>query len=288
MHKIILQGVAITEAQVLSPVFGVKIASFTQDVNSTSFLIEQWPDKQLLQQWREGLDCDVNVLPAEFDPSAVRLVVSDMDSTLINIECVDEIADYAGVKEKVSEVTEAAMRGELDFAESLIARVSLLKDLDVSALQKVYDERLKLNPGAEQMLAGLKANNIKFALVSGGFTFFTDKLKKRLGLDFTLANTLEKDGDVLTGKVTGDIIGGEAKAVFLLQKCKELGIAPSQVVAIGDGANDLLMMAEAGLGIAYHAKPKVQEEADCALNHSGLEGLTGLLGVSWRKGASSL
>lgn len=279
MHQIILQGADITEAQISHILPKNKTSSFSQYVDFTSFLVQELPTKQIIQSWRELLACDVNVLPAGFDPAAVKLVVSDMDSTLINIECIDEIADFGGVKNKVSEITEAAMRGELDFAESLVARVSLLAGLNVSVLQNVYDERLKLNPGAEKMLAKLKANNIKFALVSGGFTFFTDRLKSRLDLDFTLSNTLERSGDILTGKVTGEIIGGEAKAVFLLEKCKELGILPSQAVAIGDGANDLLMMAEAGLGVAYHAKPKVQLEADCALNYSGLEGLPGLLGL---------
>ena len=280
MYKIILQGEKVTEEQVTNLSLNVNIMAFNQGVNFTSFSVEKMPEQPIIHNWRKVLSCDVNVLPEGFDPSAVKLVVSDMDSTLINIECVDEIADFAGVKDKVSEVTEAAMRGELDFAESLIARVKLLSGLNVSALQKVYDERLELNPGAEKMLSTLKANSIKFALVSGGFTYFTDKLKTRLDLDYTLSNTLERDGDTLTGRVTGAIIGGEAKAAFLLEKCKELNISPSQVVAIGDGANDLLMMAEAGLGIAYHAKPKVQLEADCALNHSGLEGLTGLLGLS--------
>ncbi|MDH5257697.1 MAG: phosphoserine phosphatase SerB [Gammaproteobacteria bacterium] len=280
MHKIILQGAPLTQAQISQTLADIEVSSFSQRSAVTTFCVEKLPTKETIQSWREILSCDVNVLPEGFDPSTVKLVVSDMDSTLINIECVDEIADFAGVKDKVSEVTEAAMRGELDFAESLVARVKLLAGLDVSALQKVYDERLKLNPGAEEMLAALKANDIKFALVSGGFTFFTDRLKSRLALDYTLSNTLERDGDLLTGRVTGEIIGGEAKAAFLLEKCEELGILPSQAVAIGDGANDLLMMAEAGLGVAYYAKPKVQSEADCALNYTGLEGLTGLLGLA--------
>jgi len=280
MYKIILQGEQISEEKILELAPTIKLAHFFQRANLSSFTLEQSPNNETIQALRNNFAGDVNVLPGDFDRSAVKLVVSDMDSTLINIECVDEIADFAGVKDKVSAVTEAAMRGELDFAESLIARVALLKGLNVNALQKVYEQRLKLNPGAEEMLAKLKANNIRFALVSGGFSFFTDRLKTRLDLDYTLSNTLERDGDVLTGNVTGVIVGGEAKAAFLLEKCKELGIAPSQAVAIGDGANDLLMMAEAGLGVAYHAKPKVQLEADCALNYTGLEGLSGLLGLS--------
>jgi len=236
-------------------------------------------DKQEIVNLRENLQCDVNLLPEEFDPKQVKMVISDMDSTLISIECIDEIADFANMKDQVSAVTEQAMRGELDFAQSLTARVKLLTGIDESALQKVYDERLTLNPGAEEMLAALKANDIKFTLVSGGFTFFTDRLKSRLGIDYTLANTLERKDGKLTGSVVGDIVGAEAKAEFLLVKCKELNILPSQVLAIGDGANDLKMMAEAGVGVAYYAKPKVQLEADCAFNHSGLDGLIGLLGL---------
>ena len=277
MYKIILQGTDILPSQIEQLLLKQNFSAFTPTSFGATFLVESLPEKTTICAWREKLSCDVNVLPEGFDASAVKLIVSDMDSTLINIECVDEIADFAGVKAQVSEVTEAAMRGELDFAESLKARVKLLAGLNVDALQKVYDQRLQLNPGAEEMLAGLKARGIKFALVSGGFTFFTDRLKDRLDLDYTLSNTLERNGDTLTGNVSGEIVGGEAKAAFLLQKCQELGISPSQAVAIGDGANDLLMMAEAGLGVAYHAKPKVQEEADCALNHTGLEGLLTLI-----------
>lgn len=276
MYKLILHGRTFSDSELneIETAFSSQVhaGNDAYQINLSSAL-----DNYQIQQWRDSLNCDVNLLPKDFDSHQVKLVVSDMDSTFINIECVDEIADFAGVKDKVSQVTEAAMRGELNFEESLTERVGLLNGLDESALQKVYDERLKLNPGAEQMLAGLKAKQIKFALVSGGFTFFTSRLQDRLELDYTLSNTLEiKDGK-LTGKVVGNIVGAEAKAAFLLEKCKELGISPNQVVAIGDGANDLKMMAEAGLGVAYKAKPKVQAEADCAINVSGLEGLLCLL-----------
>ena len=229
--------------------------------------------------WRHEFDCDINVLPASFDSSRVRLVVSDMDSTLINIECIDEIADFAGVKPQVSAITEAAMRGELDFAQSLTRRVALLKGLPESVLERVYVERLKLNPGAEKLLAGLRRKGIRFALVSGGFTFFTERLRARLGLDYTLANTLEIEDGKLTGKVVGSIVGAEAKAGFLLQLCEEIGAEPAQAVAMGDGANDLKMMAVAGMGVAYRAKPKVQEQAHCAINHGELDAILGLLGL---------
>ena len=278
MQELILQGGNLTESQIndLETRFG---ASVSRGKSSIRVSVSEVLDKQEIVNLRENLQCDVNLLPEEFDPKQVKMVISDMDSTLISIECIDEIADFANMKDQVSAVTEQAMRGELDFAQSLTARVKLLTGIDESALQKVYDERLTLNPGAEEMLAALKANDIKFTLVSGGFTFFTDRLKSRLGIDYTLANTLERKDGKLTGSVVGDIVGAEAKAEFLLVKCKELNILPSQVLAIGDGANDLKMMAEAGVGVAYYAKPKVQLEADCAFNHSGLDGLIGLLGL---------
>jgi len=220
---------------------------------------------------------DINALPEDFTVSDTKLFVTDMDSTLINIECVDEIADFINVKPQVAAITEAAMRGEIDFETSLRQRVSLLKGLDVGALERVYNERLQLNPGAELMIKALQQQGIKTALVSGGFTFFTERLKQRLGLDYTLANVLaEKDGK-LTGEVVGAICGAQSKADFLLAKCEELDIAPSQTLAIGDGANDLLMMNEAGLSVAYHAKPTVQQQADTAVNYCGLESIVGLL-----------
>ena len=238
------------------------------------------PGSATLTKLRQQVDFDINTLPPGFDPGRVKLLVTDMDSTLISIECIDEIADFMEIKPRVAEITEAAMRGEIDFETSLRRRMALLEGLDESALEHVYNERLKLNPGAEQMIEGLHLQGIKVALVSGGFTYFTDKLKARLGLDYTLANTLEFVEGKLTGQVHGDIVGAEAKAAFLLRKCQELGIDPNQAVAMGDGANDLVMMKEAGLSIAYHAKEKVQAQAHCALNHCGLEGVLGLLGLA--------
>lgn len=226
---------------------------------------------------REQYSFDINAVPDDFDPTQAKLLVTDMDSTLISIECVDEIADFINVKPQVAEITEAAMRGEIDFETSLRKRVSLLKGLDVSALERVYLERLQLNPGAEVMIKSLQQHGIKTALVSGGFTFFTERLKQRLGLDFTMANVLGEADGKLTGEVVGEICGAQSKADFLLAHCEKLSIQPSQVIAMGDGANDLLMMNEAGLSVAYHAKPKVQQQANTALNHSGLDGLLGLL-----------
>ncbi len=240
---------------------------------------EQPPEAQITNKLQQQYGADINTLPDTFIPADVKLLVTDMDSTLISIECIDEIADFIGIKPQVADITEATMRGEIDFETSLRRRMALLKGLEQSALDQVYNERLRLNPGAEQMVAALQRQGIKVALVSGGFTYFTNKLKSRLGLDYTLANTLAFEDDKLTGEIDDKIVGAEAKAMFLKEKCNELGILPSQAVALGDGANDLLMMREAGLSIAYHAKPKVQAEAHCALNHCGLEGVLGLLGL---------
>jgi len=205
------------------------------------------------------------------------LVVMDMDSTLISIECIDEIADMQGLKPQVAAITEAAMRGELDFAESLRRRVALLEGLDEQALQRVYDERLQLNPGAETMLARLQEHGIKTLLVSGGFLFFTERLNPRLGLDYTHANTLEIVDGKLTGRVLGKILDAQGKAEWLVKIREKLGLKPEQVIAMGDGANDLKMMAQAGISIAYHAKPVVRVQASYALNFVGLDGLVNLL-----------
>ncbi len=204
------------------------------------------------------------------------LVVMDMDSTLIAIECIDEIADLVHLKPQVSAITEAAMRGEIDFAESLRRRVALLSGLEESVLQRVYDERLRLNPGAEIMLAKLKELDIKTLLVSGGFAFFSERLKQRLGLAYAHANTLEIVNGKLTGKVLGHILDAQGKADNLVRVRDELGLQPQQVIALGDGANDLKMLAQAGVSIAYHAKPIVRSQAMYAFNFVGLDGLLNL------------
>ncbi len=232
-----------------------------------------------LQRLRDKTQLDINFIPESFKPEEIKLFISDMDSTLIAIECVDEIADMMNLKPQISKITEAAMRGELDFESSLRQRVALLKDLDESALEKVYQEKLKLNSGANIWIEGLKDKKIAFALVSGGFTFFTKRLHKQLNLDFSRANLLEIQNGKLTGELTGKIIDAQAKADFLYELCKTLNISPAQVIAVGDGANDLLMMNEANLSIAYHAKPAVQKQADIVLNHRGLDAALDVLNI---------
>ncbi len=220
---------------------------------------------------------DATFIAAGRSLADVRLVAMDMDSTLITIECIDEIADMQGLKPQVSEITEAAMRGELDFSESLRRRVALLEGLDAGALQRVYDERLRISPGGEAMLQAVQAADIKTLLVSGGFTFFTEHLGARLGLDYTHANVLEIEDGKLTGRVVGGIVDAEEKKRTVERVCAELGISPSQAVVMGDGANDLKMMGIAGLSVAFRAKPVVRAQADVALNFSGLDGLLTIL-----------
>lgn len=205
------------------------------------------------------------------------LVAMDMDSTLITIECIDEIADMQGLKPQVAEITEAAMRGELDFAASLTRRVALLEGLDAGALQRVYDERLRISPGGEAMLKAVQAAGLKTLLVSGGFTFFTERLQQRLSLDLAHANVLEVANGKLTGRVLGGIVDAEEKMRTVQRACAQLGLAPRQAIVMGDGANDLKMMSIAGLSVAFRAKPVVRQQASVALNFSGLDGLLNIL-----------
>lgn len=219
---------------------------------------------------------DSAFVPDEQTLESFGLVVMDMDSTLISIECIDEIADMQGLKPQVAAITESAMRGEIEFAESLRRRVALLQGLDESALQRVYEERLKLNPGAQKLLDTLRTQGIRTMLVSGGFTFFTERLKPRVGLDYAHANQLEVVDGKLTGKVLGKILDAQGKADWLGHAQQELGLRKDQVIAIGDGANDLKMMGAAGVGIAYHAKPVVRSQATYAISHVGLDGVLNL------------
>lgn len=272
MTMLILQGPALAVAaarELATELHG------TLDIRDTHIRLAapRRPEPSDLSAWRDRYGFDINLLPVDFNPEAVRLLISDMDSTLINIECMDEIADFLGIKAQVAEITESAMRGEIDFETSLRRRIALVKGVDTSILQHVYDERLDLNPGAETLIAGLRRRGIKTALVSGGFTFFTEPLRRRLALDYTLANELDLEDGRITGRVADPVIGADAKAGFLLKLCRELEIRPQQAVAVGDGANDLKMMREAGLSVAYRAKPAVQAEADVALNHAGLDAI---------------
>jgi phosphoserine phosphatase len=228
-------------------------------------------------------------LPAARKLSDYKLIAFDMDSTLINIECVDEIADAAGRKAEVAAITEAAMRGEItDYKASLRARVALLKGVTVQHMEEVYTQRLQLNPGAAALVAACKAAGLKVLLVSGGFTFFTDRIRDRLGIDFARSNVLEVESGPTCGTLTGrmvdqpwgDICDGAEKRRTLLEVASLMGISMAQTIAMGDGANDLPMMGEAGLSVAYHAKPAVREQANIAINSGGLDRLLEVLQTS--------
>ena len=214
--------------------------------------------------------------------SDFKLIAFDMDSTLINIECVDELADAVGRKAEVSAITEAAMQGEItDYKDSLRQRVALLKGVTLAQIEQIYAERLRLNPGAEELITACKQAGLKVLLVSGGFTHFSDRLRDRLGIDYTRANVLEVAGDTLTGRTVdqpwGDICDGDEKRTMLMQTCAQLGITPAQAIAVGDGANDLPMMDVVGLSVAFHAKPAVREQAMVSIESGGLNRLLELL-----------
>ena len=227
-----------------------------------------------------SLDLPSGLVVRRFTPplrlADFRLAAFDMDSTLIDIECIDEIAAAVGLKTEVAAITEATMRGEIaDFKDSLRRRLALLEGVPEQALHDIWEHTLRINPGVETFLAALRDAGLKTLLVSGGFTFFSDRVARRLAIDYTRANELEIVDGKLTGGLAmqswGDICDGAEKRRMLLQTCAELGIAPSQAIAVGDGSNDLPMMGAAGLSIAYHAKPTVREQAMLAINEGGMD-----------------
>ncbi len=276
--RLVVQGRAITVAHLthIHRLIG-QDKQFMQIGEFAYYLPIQSLDDDEVERFCAEQKIDFALVPDAQRLNRYGLCVMDMDSTLIAIECIDEIADMMGIKPQIAEITEAAMRGELDFAASLKRRVALLKGLDESALQKVIDERLTFNPGVKEWVALCKQHHIKTMVVSGGFTFFAQYVKEKLGLDYAVSNTLEIVDGQLTGKVLGDIVDAERKANELMQLRDQLGLKPEQTIAIGDGANDLKMMSAAGIGIAYHAKPIVQKQATYALNYVGLDGAAYLL-----------
>jgi phosphoserine phosphatase len=250
-------------SKVALPAAGVfRLCGVSRDESLSAWFEERRIDHAWMEEGRRFAD--------------LKLLAMDMDSTLISIECIDELGDMAGKKAEIAAITAQAMRGEIDYPESLRRRVALLAGLQDSALEAVYRERLRLTEGADLLLARCRKHGIKLLLVSGGFTYFTERLKKRLILDYVISNTLEIEAGRLTGRVLGEIVGAEAKARKFLSVMDELKLEKHQTVAIGDGANDLAMMKEAGLSVAFHAKPVVRAQADCALNWSGLDAVVNL------------
>jgi phosphoserine phosphatase len=244
-----------------------------QQVSASAYRLRDARDNPAVRERCRELRLDCAFVSAGRRFADLKLLALDMDSTLITIECIDEIGDLAGRKAEISAITARAMRGEIDYAESLRQRVRLLAGLRLEALEQVYRERLRLSPGAEPLIAACRTHGVQLLLVSGGFSFFTDRLKQRLGLDYTISNALALEGDRLTGGLVGRIVDADAKAARFREVAHALGAAREQTVAIGDGANDLKMMAEAGLSVAYRAKPVVKAQAGCALDFSGLDGV---------------
>jgi len=261
-------------------VLGISITKEGIEYPQSKYFTARWTCSQsLMPEARVAIrdiaaahDTDLAFLSSAFKPDAVKVLAMDMDSTLINIECIDEIADFTGKKAAVSEITEATMRGEIkDFKESLRRRVALLAGVSADVLHSVYEERLCPNPGAAELLAGANARGLHTLLVSGGFTFFTERLQRELGFKQTQANTLEIIDGKLTGKVIGDIVDGVAKNAYLEQACTLMNCLKENSITMGDGSNDLPMMHGSGISIAYKAKPIVKEKADAAFDRVGLD-----------------
>ena len=273
--NLIIQGAAIATPD-LKHLAKLAGASAIEAISPSAFRLCNATIHEEIAPFCEEARLDHAFVPQARKLADRRLAVMDMDSTLITIECIDEIADMQGLKQEVAAITAAAMRGELDYSQSLIERVALLKGLKAAALKRVYDERVRLSPGAEIMIARFRRLGIKTLLVSGGFTFFTERLRERLQLDQTRSNVLEIVDDVLTGCVIGEIVDADVKRNALLEQRDALGITNEQIIGIGDGANDLKFIGEAGVGIAYHAKPVVRAQAMHALTYVGLDGVLNL------------
>lgn len=273
--NLIIQGLDVNNSD-LRELAKLAHADAIERITGQAFRLTNATHSDAVPEYCAQAELDFAFVNAATKLSDFKLIAMDMDSTLLAIESIDEIADMQQIKPQVAAITVQTMRGEISFEESLTRRTALLRGVHQDALQKVYDERVKLSPGAERMLQLAKRSGVKTMVISGGFTFFTERIKTKLQLDFAAANVLEIENDRLTGKVAGEIIGREGKAQVLKQVCAELGVRREQVIAIGDGANDLAMLAEAGVGIAYHAKPIVKQQATYSIDYVGLDGVTNL------------
>ncbi len=263
----------------LPPKYHMRFAQLGQLETRPGYLLLQHEGPLELESLRRELACDINTLPLDFEPEETRLLVTDLDSTLITIETIDEIAATLGLRAQVAAITSKAMAGALDFAAALKERVALLEGLPQEKLAQVFEERMKpaLQPGASATLTWLKQRGITTAVVSGGFTFFTERLKAMLPIDQSLACELEVQAGRLTGRLKGPIVDKHAKAEFLACLVHKLGISPAQAVAVGDGANDVLMLELAGLGVAYHGHAIARAHANAWIDYGDWRDLRYLL-----------
>ena len=274
--NLVLQSPFINQSGV-DALAGVTRASSVEALSATAFRLKGASAHDSVAKLCEARRLDFAWMPDGRRFADLKLLAMDMDSTLITIECIDELGAIAGKGAEIAAITAAAMRGEIaDYKESLKRRVALLAGQSETALERVYQDKLRLTPGAEQLVAACRKHNVKTLLVSGGFAFFTERLKARLGLDYTLSNSLEIEHGRLTGRLLGDIVDAQAKADEFSSVLKKLKIGKDESVAIGDGANDLKMMAAAGVSVAFRAKPVVRAQASCALTYSGLDGVLNL------------
>ena len=273
--NLVIQGPSVARAEA-DAIASMAKASGVEPITPSAFRLRGAEKSEAIAAFCEARNIDYGWISEGRRFAGLKLLAMDMDSTLITIECIDELGDMAGKKAEIAAITAQAMRGELDYPASLRRRVTAIAGLPEASLLRVYEERLKLTPGAEVLVETCKKHGVKLLLVSGGFTFFTDRLKSRLGIDYTISNVLEVRDGKLTGHVLGDIVDADAKAAKFRAVAKDLGAKKDETVAIGDGANDLKMMAEAGLSVAFRAKPVVRAQADCALSYSGLDGVVNL------------
>jgi phosphoserine phosphatase len=273
--NLVVQGAAVMprHLETLAKMTG---ATGVARIGAGAFRLIDAREREGVAAYCEGAQLDFGFVAPQARLADFRLVVFDMDSTVITIECVDELGELAGVGSEVAAITGAAMRGEIEYKDSLRRRVALLAGLPETALERVYVERLRITRGTEALMSRLRSLGTHTVLVSGGFTYFTDRLKARLGFDRTASNVLEIADGRLTGRLVGAVLDAEGKAAALRAARDARGLDRAQVLAIGDGANDLVMMAEAGTSIAYRAKPLVREKATYCLNHVGLDGVLAL------------
>jgi phosphoserine phosphatase len=274
--NLVIQGAGI-EADDASQVAALAASGSLEQVAATAWRLRQVSRTATgdadIAKYCEKRSLDFAWVPEDRRFSDLGLLAMDMDSTLITIECIDEIGGMLGIKPQIAAITARAMRGEIDYAESLELRVALLAGLATGALERVYDEKLRFSPGAEALVARAQQSGVRTLLVSGGFTFFTERIKERLGLEYALSNVLEIEDGKLTGRVSGAIVDAAAKAARFTEVAQELGLSMDRTLAIGDGANDIPMLVAAGVSVAYRAKPVVRAKATYALNHSGLDGV---------------